>query len=295
MNPTHLPGSCLIIGCGYLGRRVLPLWLGQGKRVFALTRRAEGAAELAALGAEPVVGDVLRAESLNALPHVDTVLYAVGFDRASGAGMRQVYVDGLANVLAYLPRPKRFLYVSSSSVYGQSDGDWVDEASPTEPQEESGRIVLDAERTLHSALPDAVILRFSGIYGPGRLLRQATIIQGDPIVGDADKWLNLIHVEDGALAVLAAEANALPGMIVNVCDDTPVRRRDFYTELARVLAAPPPAFMPPPPGQSTPPHERGNRRIRNGRMKEALRVELRYPDYVQGLAASTAGDHTARG
>ncbi len=282
--------SCLIVGCGYLGRRVLPLWRALGRRVFALTRRADGAAELAALGAEPVVGDVLRAESLAALPCVDTVLYAVGFDRAAGAGMRQVYVDGLANVLAQLPRPKRFLYVSSSSVYGQSDGGWVDEASPTEPQEESGRIVLDAERTLHAARPDAVVLRFSGIYGPGRLLRRATIVKGDPIVGDADKWLNLIHVEDGARAVLAAEAHAAPGLVVNVCDDAPVRRRDFYTEMARLLGAPPPAFVAPPLGQPTPPHEKGNRRICNGRMKEALRVELRYPDYMQGLAASAVTD-----
>ena len=168
-------GDCLVIGCGYLGRRVLPLW--KDRRVFALTRRAEGAAELTTLGAEPVLGDVLRPESLHALPTVDTVLYAVGFDRASGATMRQVYVDGLANVLAHLPTPRRFLYVSSSSVYGQSDGGWVDEASPTEPLEESGRIVLEAERTLHAALPDAVVLRFSGIYGPGRLLRRATIVK----------------------------------------------------------------------------------------------------------------------
>ena len=84
--------SCLIVGCGYLGRRVLPLWRAQGKRVFALTRRAGGAGELAALGAEPVVGDVLRAESLAALPCVDTVLYAVGFDRAAGAEIGRAHV-----------------------------------------------------------------------------------------------------------------------------------------------------------------------------------------------------------
>ncbi len=286
MSVESASPSCLVIGCGYLGRRVLPLW--KGRRIFAATRRAEGAAELASLGVEPVVCDVLRPESLAALPRVDTVLYAVGYDRASGASMRQVYVEGLANVLAHLPRPQRFLYVSSSSVYGQSDGCWVDETSLTEPQEESGRIVLEAERTLHAALPGAVILRFSGIYGPGRLLRRATIVKGDTIVGDADKWLNLIQVEDGARVILAAEAHATEGMVVNVCDDEPVRRRDFYTEMARVLSAPAPAFVAPPPGQPTPPHERGNRRIRNGRMKEALRAELWYPDYRQGLADAAA-------
>lgn len=229
---------------------------------------------------------MLDTESLKRLPSVDTVVYAVGFDRSAGATMRSVYVEGLARVLDHLPPPGRFLYVSSSSVYGQTDGGWVDEESPTEPQEESGKIVLDAERVLHERLPSAIILRFSGIYGPGRLLRRATIEKGESIMGDADKWLNLIHVEDGARAVHAAEAHAIPGRVFNICDDLPVRRRDFYAELARVRGAPPPPFAQPPSDQPTPPHEKANRRIRNVRMKEELRVELRYPEYVQGLAAS---------
>jgi nucleoside-diphosphate-sugar epimerase len=130
-----------------------------------------------------------------------------------------------------------------------------------------------------------VILRFSGIYGPGRLLRRAAIEKGEPIVADADKWLNLIHVEDGARAILAAEARAAPGRVYNVCDDQPVRRRDFYAELARALGAPPPRFVAPPVA-ALPPHEKGNRRIRNARMKEELRVELRYAGFLEGLAAS---------
>ncbi len=237
------------------------------------------------MGFEIHICDVLNTASLHDLPAVDTVLYAIGFDRTSGASMRSVYVDGLANVLANLPPPGRFIYVSSSSVYGQTDGGWVDEDAPTEPQEESGQIVLAAEQALHRQLPAAVILRFSGIYGPGRLLRRATIERGEPIVGDAGKWLNLIHVDDGARAILAAEANATPGRIYNICDDQPVRRRDFYTELARVLGAPPPHFVPPPLA-ALPPHETANRRIRNARMKDELHVQLRYAGYVAGLAAS---------
>ena len=273
----------LIIGCGYLGRRVATLWRSHG--VHATTRRTDEAAVLRAQGCEPLICDVLDRETLTQLPAADTVLYAIGFDRASGTSMRSVYVDGLANVLANLPPPKRFIYISSSSVYGQTDGGWVDEDARTEPQEESGQIVLAAEAALRRTLPSAIILRFSGIYGPGRLLRRRAIEKGEPIVGDADKWLNLIHVDDGVRAVLAAEANAVPGRIYNICDDEPVRRRDFYTELARVLGAPPPRFVPPPP-LATLPHESANRRIRNARMKEELRVELRYAGYRQGLAAS---------
>jgi nucleoside-diphosphate-sugar epimerase len=254
--------------------------------VCATTRRADEAAAYRAQGLDPVVCDVLDASSLDRLPRADTMLYAVGFDRSSGATMRAVYVDGLSRVLDHLPPPARFVYVSSSSVYGQTDGGWVDEDSPTNPQEESGRIVLDAERILRTKLPAAVILRFAGIYGPGRLLRRKTIEAGEPIVGDADKWLNLIHVEDGARLILAAEAHAAPGRVYNVCDDQPVRRRDLYAAMARVLGAPAPRFVAPPADRPTPPHEKANRRIRNARMKEDLRAELRYAGYLQGMSAS---------
>ena len=79
--------------------------------------------------------------------------------------MQAVYVDGLANVLDQLPRPNCFLYISSSSVYGQTGGGWVDETAPTEPNEDAGRIVLEAENLLRAKLPDAIVLRFAGIYG----------------------------------------------------------------------------------------------------------------------------------
>jgi nucleoside-diphosphate-sugar epimerase len=261
-------------------------WLSQGHRVTGFTRRSTNAEELRRDGIEPIIADVLEPKSLLCLPYADTVLYAIGLDRTSGASMRSVYVDGLANVLDHLPPPRRFIYVSSSSVYGQSDRSWVDEDSPTEPLEESGQVVLDAERLLRAGLPQAIILRFAGIYGPNRLLRQRIIEAGEPIVGDADKWLNLIHVEDGVQAVLAAEDRGVPGRSYNICDDQPVRRRDFYTELARCLSAPSPRFILPPPDQPTPPHEKANRRIRNRRMHEELGVQLCYASYREGLPNS---------
>jgi nucleoside-diphosphate-sugar epimerase len=135
-------------------------------------------------------------------------------------------------------------------------------------------------------MPDAAILRFGGIYGPGRLLRQKTVQAGEPIIGDGARWLNLIHVEDGARAVLAAEERARPGQIYNVCDDQPVQRRDFYAELARQLGAPEPKFVAPPPGSSHPPHEKGNRRLRNRRMHEELHVTLCCPRFNAGIKAS---------
>lgn len=225
----------LIIGCGYLGARVARRWRDDGHQVFVTTRHAATADRFAAEGLTPIRLDVLDRDSLSALPEVDAVVFAVALDRASGASMRDVYVNGLAYVLDALPPPRAFIYVSSSSVYGQTDGGWVDETARTVPEEPSGKIVLQAERELQSKLPAAMILRFSGIYGPNRLLRRASIIAGAPIVGDAEKWLNLIHVDDGATAVLNAAVRGEAGRIYNICDDKPTRRHAFYTEMARLL------------------------------------------------------------
>jgi nucleoside-diphosphate-sugar epimerase len=280
VTPGH---DKLVIGCGYLGRRVAALWLERGQRVLATTRnRAE---ELRAAGIEPIVCDVLDRESVRALPAVDTVLYCIGLDRSGGASMREVYVGGLGNVLDFLPAPKRFLYVSSTSAYGQSAGEEVDESSKTEPAEESGKIILDAERLLRARLPSAVILRFAGIYGPGRLLRRQAIEKGDPILADPERWLNLIQVEDGAAAILAAEQFAKPGDTINVCDGQPVRRRDFFSRLAQLLGAPEPSFVLPDATHS-PPHEKTKRRIVNRKLLEELHFRLLHPNWRDGLAAS---------
>jgi nucleoside-diphosphate-sugar epimerase len=276
----------LIIGCGYLGRRVAARWLARGQRVLATTRSSTKAADLSRMGVEPVVCDVLDRRTLTNLPHVDVVLYCIGHDRSTGRPMREVYVEGLKHVIGALPLPRRLIYVSSTSVYGQCQGEEVDETAKTEPADESGRVVLEAENLVRKWNPDAILLRFAGIYGPGRLLRQQTIEQGEPIVGDPDRWLNLIHVEDGVNTVLAAEGHGKPGGTYNVADDQPVRRREFYSALARLIGAPTPRFLVPAPGSPLPNHERANRRIVNRLLHEELRVPLQYPSYEAGLPAS---------
>lgn len=268
----------LIFGCGYLGRRVAAKWLAAGRRVAALTRR--NGDSLASLGIEPVVGDVTDPASLRNLPPAATVLYAVGMDRSAGKSMRAVYVEGLGHVLDTLPTCERFIYVSSTGVYGQTTGEFVDESSATEPLEDSGKVVLEAERLLRSRRPDAIILRFAGIYGPNRLLRKQPILNGEPLVGDADRWLNLIHVDDGADAVLAAANSADVGFTLNIADDAAPTRREFYTLLAELLEAPTAKFeQRPEPGTA-------NRRISNAAARERLRWEPRYPSYREGLADS---------
>jgi nucleoside-diphosphate-sugar epimerase len=271
----------LIIGCGYLGRVAAREWINRGRRVAALTRSRP--AELAALGIEPIIGDVMLPDSLANLPAAQTVLYAVGLDRNSGRSMQEVYVRGLENVLTALPPPRKFVYVSSTSVYGQTDGGWVDEDVPTEPLEPSGRTVLDAEAMLRSKLPSAITLRFAGIYGPGRLLRKAAILAHQPLGGDPVKWLNLIHVVDGAQAVLAAESASAPGAIWNIADESPPTRLEFYSLLATLLQAPPPNFT-----DVIPAARETHRRIDSRRARSQLGLNLRYPRFAEGLPAAIA-------
>jgi nucleoside-diphosphate-sugar epimerase len=272
----------LIIGCGYLGSRVAALWLAQGHRVRALTRgRVE---ELRGMGVEPVVGDVRELLDLLTLEPADTVLYAVTPDRRHGATAEAVWVEGLVNLISAMrewPTAPRLVFISSTSVYGQTGGEEVDEAAPTCPADDSGRVLARAEALLLAKWwPEAVVLRFAGIYGPGRLIRGQSLLKGESIPAEPDSWLNLIHVADGAAAVVAAAERGRPGGVYNIADDHPVPRRDFYARLAELIGAPPPRFVPPVVS------DRVNRRVGNRKMREELRVVPRYPGYAEGLRAS---------
>jgi nucleoside-diphosphate-sugar epimerase len=247
--------------------------------VAALTRH--NATGLAALGVEPLVGDVLDPITLRRLPEAETILYAVGVDRSSGQSMREIHIDGLANVLDALPPSGRFIHISSTSIYGQTDGGWVDETSPTEPAEESGRIVLDAERLLRERRRDAIVLRLGGIYGPDRLLRRQTQLRsGEPLAGDRARWLNLIHVDDGVDAVLAAAERGVPGETYNIVDDEPVPREVYFVRLAELVHASAPQFD----GRTE--SRQANRRVCNTKARSALGWRARYPSYLEGLPAA---------
>jgi nucleoside-diphosphate-sugar epimerase len=283
--------TTLIIGCGYLGRPVARQLLERGDTVFGTCRSASSAEALAELGVKPVRAEVLDVDSLRSLPAADRVVYCVGFDRSAGADKRAVYVEGLRNALGRLAAvPGRLVYVSSTSVYGGDDGGRVDEDSPAEPRTEAGRICLDAERVAtdwgRATGASTVVLRCSGLYGPGRIVRRAMIEAGEPIPGDSDKFLNLIHIEDAARAVVAALDARSPLALYLVSDDRPVRRREYYALAAEALNAPPPRFIPPAPGSPEAARDAASRRVANRRMKEELGVKLAYPDATTGVPAA---------
>lgn len=273
----------LLIGCGYLGERVAREWLRQADEVSVLTRSTANAERFASWGLKPIIGDVLDPDSLRKLPDVEAVLYAVGFDRTGQVSKRAVYVDGLTNVLREVGGTcERFLYVSSTSVYGQDAGEQVDESSPTTPTEESGCICRDAESVVRQLKSDAIILRLAGIYGPGRLLaRVEQLRRGEPLTGNPEAWLNLIHVDDAVRAVLAAETRGVPGATYLVCDDRPLPRREYYAALAEKVVAPSPQFEEL--AADAPERRRLNKRCVNRRLREELRVELQFPTVIDGL------------
>ena len=281
--------TTLILGCGYLGRRVASQLLARGDRVLGTARSESRGAELRALGIEPVLADVLDPTTLR-FSRVDRVFACIGFDRSAGVPIHAVYVDGLRNALAALPEPpERLVYASSTGVYGQTEGDWVDEEAPAVPLTDSGRACLEAEGIV-LALPGSVVLRYSGLYGPGRIIRRPAVERGEPIVGDPDRTLNVIHIDDAANAAVAALDRGEPGRIYLASDDRPVARREYYGRVAEYLKAPTPRFVPPGPDSPEARREGTNKRISNRRLREELGVTLAYPDIATGIPAAMAGE-----
>jgi len=283
----------LVIGCGYLGRRVARRWLEMGDTVFAVTRDPARADEFEQDGILPFVADIHDVSSLAGLPEVDTVLYAVGFDRTAGQIIRDVFVEGLKNVLSQLPAPRgRFIYISSTGTYGQDDGQWVDEESPCHPVREGGKACLDAENLLLQEDPgfDSCRLRLAGIYGPGRIPRREDLQAGKVIPASPTAWLNLIHVDDAARVVIAAaDADSLPGLLL-VSDGSPLSRGDYFKELCRQLDAPAANFGDPETDSPSAQRALGNKRVSNQAVLQTLGLQLDYPDFSSGLSAILTDD-----
>ena len=239
----------LIIGCGYLGKRVASRWLAAGDTVYATTRSRAHAGQFEAMGLHPLQGDVTAAadaaNGLPTLPTVDTVLWAVGFDRTAPASYEDVHVTGLQRLLDRLPGQPRFIFISSTGVWGDGSGGFVNETTPPTPAREAGRALVAAEARLqaHRHGP-GVVLRLAGLYGPDRLPRLADLQAGKPLPADPASWLNLIHIDDAAAVACDVAELSAPRPLYVVSDGSPIRRRDWYEGLARITGNPSPAWDP---------------------------------------------------
>lgn len=322
----------LLFGCGYLGTRVARLWRDAGRSVTIVTRSEEKAAQLRQQGFTAIVADVCDPASLADLPPAETVLFAVGYDRSLSAAASRtigdVYAGGVRNVLnaignrewgmgnevedrgrnisasvhspSPISRSPLFVYISSTGVYGDAEGDWVDESTVCSPQREGGRACLAAEAEIaaHPLGARAVVLRLAGIYGPGRIPRAESLRRGEPIDAPADGYLNLIHVDDAARIVLDVESEAENGRIALprtycVADGRPPLRRDYYAELARLLDAPSPQFVAPPPLSPAAQRAAADKRISNARLVAEIKPTFLYPSHREGLAAIVGGQSPA--
>ncbi|MGZ8196556.1 MAG: NAD-dependent epimerase/dehydratase family protein, partial [Methylosarcina sp.] len=225
----------LIVGCGDIGSSLALRLSRQGHTVTGLRRHPPATKSPFAYWA----GDITRAATLQEKrTDFDHVFFIVSADSRSEQSYRDVYETGLDNVLARfsgLP----LIFVSSTSVYAQSRGEWVDEMSEADPEQFNGRLIRQAERKVLAANPENIVARFSGIYGPGRdyLLRKA--VEAPLIQKTPPYYTNRIHQQDcvGVLSFLLAQR--LAGVALDSCylasDDDPAPLWEVVSWLAENL------------------------------------------------------------
>ncbi len=286
----------LVAGCGYVGVAVGTELARSGHEVFGLRRSDTGTDELKAAGIIPLTGDVTVPETLEKLPTgFDWVINCVSASASSTSDQeqayRRAYVDGNRNLVNWLrrtsPSLQKFVYTSSTGVYGQDDGSVVDENSIRAPENATGQALVDAEQLLLEAarrdgLP-AVILRLAGIYGPGRGYWLNQFLAGTArLEGDGTRVLNMVHRDDVVGAIIAALERGVPGQVYNVVDNEPVSQIELFQWLAARLDSPPPAAAPEPEALSRR-RTATNKRVSNRRLREELGYVFKYPTFREGF------------
>lgn len=282
----------MIVGCGYVGLPLGAKLARQGHTVFGLRRSAGGEAELQAAGIFPLVGDVTQPESLQSLPSpFDWVVNTVSSSKGGAEVYRSVYFEGTRNLIAWLASTavRKFVYTSSTSVYGQTDGSEVTEESRAEPGTETGHWLVETETLLRSAAQElkfpAVVLRVAGIYGPERgHLFQQFLRDEARIGGDGGRCINMVHRDDVVGAIVAALERGEAGRTYNVVDNEAVTQLEFFRWLAGQLGKPVPPFASATENAA---RKRGltHKRVSNRRLREELGYRLAHPDFRAGYTA----------
>lgn len=279
--------TVLLAGCGDLGTEAGLRFAALGHRVVGW-RRTPG--KLPA-GIEGVAAD-LASSDLPPVPAGTTaVVIAVAADAPTEAAYRAAYVGGVTHVLDVLERdgvrPGRVIFVSSTAVYGDADGGWVDEATPPEPGGFSGTILLEAEDILRTRLAGtestAISLRLGGIYGPGRNRLIEQVRTGAAVVPADVRYTNRIHRDDAAAAIvhLASVADSPAPVYVGV-DDDPADLGAVLRFLAAELDLPEPAVGDAGAARG------GNKRC-NNRLLRASGLALEFPSFREGYRAVLSG------
>jgi nucleoside-diphosphate-sugar epimerase len=287
-----------ILGCGYVGLALGGALAGAGHRVVGVRRSAEGLRTVESTGLDAVRADVTDPGSLESVPDADAVVFAASSGGGDAEAARAVYVDGLRGAIdAFAARerpPDRLLYTSSTGVYGDHDGGWVDESSELRPSTPKAEVLVEAERVARGAGErgmDATVARLGGVYGPGRYRVERYVER--PVT---EGYLNLIHRDDagGALRFLL-ERGAAGGDVpqtVLVVDDEPVWKPDLSAWLAEAcgVEAPPVRTLPERLADEdlsagSRRRLRGQKRCSNDRLR-SLGYDPEYPTFRAGYRAA---------
>jgi nucleoside-diphosphate-sugar epimerase len=283
----------LIAGAGYVGGALAALLAGDGHTVWALRRSPAGLPR----GVRPFAADLSVRASLERLPPgLDYVFYTAAPDHGDEAGYRAAYVDGLGNLLAVLERsrerPRRILFTSSTAVYAQQEGEWVDEESPTEPRGYAGRLLLEAERLLADSPFPSTSVRLGGIYGPGRTRLLDQVASGAATCPPGGvQWSNRIHRDDcaGVLRHLISAPSAA-GLYLGV-DREPAPLCHIMRWIARRLGRPDPPIAAAEAANRAG-RDRSNKRCSSARLVD-LGFTFHFPTYREGFGALIADRESA--
>jgi nucleoside-diphosphate-sugar epimerase len=273
----------LLAGCGDLGLRVARRLRARCDEVWALRREPPMPDDS---GIRWLRGDLTRPETLRELPvGITRVVYLPTPDRRDAAAYRSTFVDGLRYLLGTLDHAhlQRVLLVSSSAVYGEHAGDWIDEGTPPAPPGFNGSLLLEAEQWLATQSVASVVLRLAGLYGPGRLQLIERLRAGQLKAPRAQPhWANRIHVDDAAAAIVHLLQLADPLPLYLGVDSTPLRLDVLYDHLSALIGAPLAEDGPAPAGI-------GSKRLSNARLR-ASGFTPRWPDSRDGYTALLSRD-----
>ena len=274
--------TVLIAGCGDLGTEVGLRLAARGERVVGWRRSPGRLPE----GIEGVAADLTQ--QLPAVPRdTDVVVIATAAGERSEAAYRSAYVDATRNVLDALERdgvsPRRVLFVSSTAVYGDFGGALVTEGSPAESSAPTARLIREAEQVLLDRSEHGIVLRLSGIYGPGRTRLIDQVTSGTAVLPAAPQWTNRIHRDDAAAAIVhLVTAVGSPAPIYLGSDELPVDLAEVLAFLAAELG------LPEPPRGEAGSTRGGARRVDSGLLR-STGFSFTYPTYREGYRAVLAG------
>ena len=256
-----------ILGCGYVGKALLSQFKQTGNQVFATTRKSERVAELGSISHHV---HLLKQEADYIAFMKDLTILIICVAPDSSSDYRSTYLGTIKQVTQLLsksPSLQQIIYTSSSSVYGEYQGEWVDENTTCKPLNENGQILLEAENQLLNAMTDHLnicIFRLGEIFGPGRLIEQRLKNSTRKFYpGDGNQYTNLIHLEEIVQAIDLAIQKQLRG-IYNLCNDFHMTRKAFYEMLCDKFNIPAIQWDK----ELSSPHG-GNKRVSNQKLKNS--------------------------